>query len=268
VSAKEWATPLVLGLVTAGVLWVAVPQGGDGGDGGSLGGHGGTDTATGTSTDGPPAIVLPFQDGTGPAQANLTFVVLAPRGQAAAMDLINRSFAPPRQAEGLSWQEPTLGLYTATVPTCRTAESPMLRCDPYWAFGPWVVPRVHEMDPASPGPRLGVDGHNGTRITVHVFDETGLLAATNAPEHETEAFRGRSTPEPLPGGIWYVGDSPTAPNGTRHVPSAARPLFEQLRPLMHGLPVGGVASVRSDAFASVYGVLYVTVRIDALVKAP
>lgn len=262
---REWALPLLLGLLAAAALW-SVPhgpkEGGDGGNPASTQGPAHSATAT-SSASGIPPIVLPFGQGTGVDGGNLTFLVLAPHGKAAALADVNRSI-DPSQGQRLQWQEPEIAFYTQGTTACKPAGA---ACDPAWAFGYWPLPRSHGVLPET-RPLLGVDGYNGTRITVHVFDETGLLAATNAPENETYLFDGGSHPQQLPGGVWYVGANATAPNGTQPIPATARPLFQQLLPLMRGLPVGGVASVRSDAYASVYGPLYVTVRIDGLAYAP
>jgi hypothetical protein len=255
---REAALVAILALLAASGLWAA-PHGPAGHEAQP---QGTSTSSTGTTSSPGPAIVLPFAEGKAVDGGNLTFLVLAPRGKAAALDAVNHS-ASPIAAEDLEWQGSTLAFYRTPVSSC----PPRQACDPYWAFGPWPLPRFSGV-PKDTRPLLGVDGFNGTRITVHVFDETGLLAATNAPANQTAAFGGGSRPEQLPGGVWYVGANATAPNGTQPIPPLARPLFGQLLPMMRGLPVGGVASVRSDAYASLYGTLYVTVRIDGLVAAP
>ena len=45
-------------------------------------------------------------------------------------------------------------------------------------------------------------------------------------------------------------------------------LLAHMMPLLHGLPVGGVASIQTNAAVVVYGTLFVTVRVDGLVQAP
>lgn len=267
-SAKDWAVPLVLGLLAAAALWT-VPHGPkDGGEGsGEPTSTSHPASSTATSPSGVPAVLLPFGEGKAVDRGNLSFIVLAPQGKAAALRAFNES-SFPSSADGLQWQGDRLALYATPVSACPEPEPGMaIACDPAWAFGSWLLPRTYGVQPDT-RPLLGVDGHNATRITVHVFDETGLLAATNADANETARLAGASHPQRLPGGVWYVGANSTAPNGTQPVPALARPLFQELKPLMQGLPVGGVASVRSDAYASLYGTLYVTVRIDGLVQAP
>lgn len=281
-SAKEWAVPIALGLVTAGVLWVAVPQSGHEGphgDGPSSSTPTG-DPSTVTGSSGEPLFVFPFAESLGPERALTTFVVVAPAGRAAAERHLNATGQRFAGDDGgtwvkeLEWVAGRFALFTMnnTLDGLHSYGEGRqgVRADPEWAFAAWSMPKAKALTDweLEQVPRLGVDGHNGTRITVHVFDETGLLAATNAPANETGGFVGRSSPQQLPGGVWYVGSNATAPPGTRHIPSMARPLFDQLKPLMQGLPAGGVATIRSEAYASVYGVLYVTVRIDGLVEAP
>ena len=120
----------------------------------------------------------------------------------------------------------------------------------------------------SPGPRFGLEGYNATRVTVHVFDGDGELVASNGNASEKARLTGKFAPNDLPGGTWYLGDNATAPDGTRHLPAAARALLPQLRALLVGLPEGGVATTHTDALSGAYGRLYVTARIDQLVHAP
>jgi hypothetical protein len=261
---REWALPVILGLLAAAALWM-VPHGPKGDPGGPTA----TTSSSGTTTaSAEPAILLPFGSGQAVDQGSLSFLVLAPHGKAAALRAFNES-SFPSSADELQWQGDRLALYPVTQVNACPAPPPgtAVSCDPPWAFGQWLLPKAGGV-PASTRPLLGVDGYNGTRITVHVFDETGLLAATNADANETARLSGKAHPQQLPGGVWYVGANSTAPNGTQPVPATARALFQQLDPLMRGLPIGGVASVRSDAYAALYGTLYVTVRIDGLVWAP
>jgi hypothetical protein len=129
------------------------------------------------------------------------------------------------------------------------------------------LPRARAYPAGQEGPRLGRDGYNATRATIYVFDSRGLLAATNDSPGNWSRFGG--SPTTLDSALWYLGANGTAPNGTQEVPSFARPLLPQLRPQLEGLAVGGVASVRSNAYAGFgYGTLFITARIDALAYAP
>jgi hypothetical protein len=118
------------------------------------------------------------------------------------------------------------------------------------------------------GPFLGQAGYNATRVTVHVFNADGELVASNGNASEQARLKGRYTPEQLPGGVWYLGANATAPEGTQPLPAAARALLPQLRALLQGLPVGGVATTQTDALRALFGTLYVTAQVDELVHAP
>ncbi len=127
---------------------------------------------------------------------------------------------------------------------------------------------VLEVRQAPPGPRLGVAGYNGTRVTVHVFDADGELVASNGDASEQARLRGQFAAEQLPAGVWYLGANATPPNGTKALPLYARAFLGQMRPLLEGLPVGGVATTQTDALSGLYGRLYVTAQVEELVYAP
>lgn len=118
------------------------------------------------------------------------------------------------------------------------------------------------------GPRLGWGGYNGTRVTVHAFDARGELVFSNGDEAEQARLTRTLTPTQLPTGVWYLGANATAPPGTQKPPLAAQAFLPQVRHLIEGLPVGGVATTQTDALATWYGTLFVTLRVDELVHAP
>lgn len=258
--AREWAIPVALGILVAGALW-AMPGDGPGADGD------GSTTAPGSSTSatGPgPALLTPFEWGSALDQETLGFLLVAPRGRAAAEAELNQS--GPSFAQALDWTTANLATYETQVNACPEAPPGQgVSCDPPWAFGPWPLPKATGL-PNTTRPLLGVDGYNGTRATVYVFDERGLLAATNDDRGNWSRFPG--APTTMESAVWYIGANATAPNGTQHPPEFAKPLVERLRPLMEGLPVGGVATTRSNAYVSYLGTLFITMRIDGLVYAP
>lgn len=154
--------------------------------------------------------------------------------------------------------------------------------------GPWRTPHVamyvsvgfvaqclrhspcvatHELADADE-PRLGEDGYNGTQVTVHVFDAQAELVFSNGNTSEQARLTRTLSPEQLPAGTWYLGANSTAPPGTQRLPPAAAAFLGQVRPLIDGLPVGGVATTQTDALAAWYGTLYITLRVDELVFAP
>lgn len=258
--ARDWAIPVALGLVVAAGLW-ALPDG-----------EPPAETSVGTSstsTSWPAAtFVLPFPEGRGEAGTNLTFLVLAPQGRAAGEASLNATGFPAMK-EGLDWRGDRVAFYASpTVEEgCRDDNGTFVCSDPAWAFvSPWLVPKAIQLPPDDAGPRLGRDGHNATRATIYVFDSRGLLAATNDAKENLTRFAG--SPTTLDSALWYIGENGTAPNGTQKPPSFATPLLQKLRPLIEGLPVGGVASTQSNAYVSLYGTLFITARIDELAYAP
>lgn len=117
------------------------------------------------------------------------------------------------------------------------------------------------------GPRFGVEGFNATRLTVFVVDAKGFLVASNAPAADQARFAGGAGAEELPTGLWYLGNG-TAPDGVQVPPAADSAVVSRVARALQGLPVGGVATAKTDALAWAYGTLYVTVRIDDLQFAP
>jgi hypothetical protein len=258
--AREWGVALALGLVVAAGLW-AIP--GDGPE--DAGGDETTAPSASSSTTGPgPALLTPFEWGTAIDQATLDFLLVAPRGRAPAEAELNQSGLSFAQA--LAWRTPNLAVYETQVSACPQAPpGQAVSCDPAWAFGPWPLPKATGL-PNGTRPLLGIDGYNATRATIYVFNEQGLLAATNDAQENWTRFAG--SPTTMDPAVWYIGANATAPNGTSKPPSFAAPLVQKLRPLIEGLPVGGVATTSSNAYVGLYGTLFITARIDELVYAP
>lgn len=224
-TAREWLAPLGLGLLVAGGLMFV---------------HVAHPVAAPPSS---PDVVLPFSEGRS-AGGNLTFLVMAPHGTAAA----DAAFGPESPAL-VAWRNTRLGFCTL----------------PPRAAVPALMPQVLDVgDPAAP--RLGMGGYNATVATAYVFDSDGALLASNAPESEQARFTKGDFHE-LPGGAWYLGAG-SAPNGTVDPPPLARAVLQRLLPQLIGLPEGGVASDTSNAFVAFYGTLFITVRVDHLVDAP
>jgi hypothetical protein len=269
--AREWAIPVALGLVVAAGLWAV--------SGGDRNGGGDPDT-TPSATNAPapkPVLLAPFATSVGFEGTDARFLLVAPEGQAAAMAFLNAS-GQSDAARRLEWTGGNaqrgiankLAYYT--VPHAMTEGG--VPCTPGQtnpACPPGndslaAIPHAVSLPSGSEGPRLGLDGHNATRATLYVFDSRGLLAATNDEPVNWSRFPGApTTMEPA---VWYFGSNATAPNGTQKVPSFAAPLVQQMRPLMEGLPVGGVASAQSNAYVSLYGTLFITLRVDEIVYAP
>lgn len=256
--AREWAIPVALGLVVAAGLWAV--------SGGDRNGGGDTD-ATPSATNAPapkPVLLAPFGTSLGLEGTEARFLLVAPEGQAAAMASLNAS-GQSDAAQRLEWTGGNaqrgvankLAYYTAPHSSAQaTQDGDSLA----------TIPQAVSLPSGSEGPRLGLDGHNATRATLYVFDSRGLLAATNDAPGNWSRFAGApTTMEPA---VWYFGANDTAPDGTQKVPSFAAPLVQQMRPLMEGLPVGGVASAQSNAYVSLYGTLFITLRVDEIVYAP
>lgn len=170
-------------------------------------------------------------------------------------------------------------LYAAGGPLAQTLT--IVQPTPFVVLMPVVLPdgshestmalqgsTVAHLTAAEPGPRLLVDGFNATRVTAYIFDAEGVLHFTNA--NASDAARFKQAPggiTPLPNGTWYLGNGVT-PEGQERLPLAAQAILNQLRPLLVGLPEGGVATTQTNALVSFYGTLFVTIRVDELVYAP
>lgn len=115
---------------------------------------------------------------------------------------------------------------------------------------------------------FGHGGYNATRVTVHAFDEEGNLVLSNADAAEVARLSSGLAPDALPTGTWYLGANATPPAGTQRPPLYAAFLIDQVRPSLLGQPEGFVTSFPTDALATFYGRLYVTLHIDTLVHAP
>lgn len=116
--------------------------------------------------------------------------------------------------------------------------------------------------------RLGVDGYNATRVTVHVLDAEGELVFSNGNASDQERLVRNLTPQQLPAGVWYLGDNATAPAGTAKLPLAAQAFLGGYRDQLQGLDEGAVLTVQTDALKTWYGPLWITLRIEELVFAP
>jgi hypothetical protein len=258
---RDWAVPVALGLLVATGLWVASPDGP--GTGTSEGGTPGTTTHPASTL-----LLTPFTTSWGASGTNATFLVVAPKGQQAAEEGLN--------ATGLAWASPRLD-WTGGNPAKGVEHRLAFYSIGHSAGGcvggnatvcvpdGWPLPLANATHDAAP--RFGMAGYNATRATIYVFDSRGLLAATNDAPGNWSRFGG--APTTLDSALWYLGANATAPNGTEAVPSFAEALLPQLRPVLQGLEVGGVASARSNAYAGFgLGTLFITARIDELAYAP
>lgn len=258
---REWAIPVALGLVVAAGLW-ALPDGGDAPEG---------DDAPATDAPTPTPIVLaPFNESRGIPGTSARFLVVAPQGEAVAMARLNAS-GLATEAERLDWTggnrernvTDKLAFYERAHAGAACPRS--THCGPLGdQLSP--LPKSYALPDDEVGPRFGVDGYNATKATVYVFDARGLLLFTSDSEGNWSRFQG--PPTPFDAELWYLGANGTTPPGTEPVPEFARPLLPQLRPVLQGVPVGGVVSAQSNAYAAYFGTVFVTARVDALAYAP
>lgn len=253
-AAKEWLVPLLVGVAAfAGLSFLPEPH-----------------ASSGEHPE--PALVFPFtsinvtpQDllvrGTLPgAQVTLPVPLRPALAAGAPCPALAGSSFEGRLVTDFSLQLVCVGPGLAEVPLRGFAE------DTSFADARGHSLAVHLVRDA--GPRFGVDGYNATRLTVHVFDAAGELIASNAGPSEQARLTGTYAPEQLPSGLYYLGADATPPPGTEPLPRAARLLVGEMRPLLQGLPVGGVASTSSDALQALYGRLYITAQVDELAPAP
>jgi hypothetical protein len=198
--------------------------------------------------------------------------------------------------DGQSSQSYLLGVWADEVPLVQgawlldklyairgplTHALPIIQKSPYLVTLPATIPEgqqnstlllygqpIAQLHVADPGPRLLRDGYNATRVTAYVFDAQGVLLFSNAPPEGTARFDQGTGVTALPDGLWYLGANATRPEGAQRLPPAAMVIVDRLRPLLDGLPVGGVATAQTNVLVNLYGTLFVTVRIDELVYAP
>ncbi len=120
---------------------------------------------------------------------------------------------------------------------------------------------------AAPGEiRFGVDGFNATKLSFYAFNLDGEVLASSAPDADLARFRLSGAFIRLPDSVWYLGENATTPPGTARLPATLAPFLSQARPLLEGLPVGGVATVSTTHWA--LGELWLTARIDGLLQTP
>lgn len=260
-ATKDWAAPLVAAIVTFGGL-LALPdrQGDDHSNDGDLN-PGSPETASEGMV-----VAWAFEDPVArmPGRTELLGrIVELPEGVTCPQIV-------PRVGDyGPGF--PAIGTGNMTFDIhCPTPALAMLRIDITHDINRTFLALIDELyvRTAQDGPRLGEAGHNATRVTVHIFDGDGALVASNGNASEQARLGGDHAPQQLPGGVWYLGANETPPSGTQALPTAARALLPQLRGLLAGLPVGGVATTQTDALRGLYGTLYVTAQIDELVRAP
>jgi hypothetical protein len=258
---KAWAVPLLAGLLTAGALWMAVPDE----PANEEANHAPQSTPPSAPPTGEPTpLQFPFSASLGPANETTTFLVIAPRGNATGLARAFNQF-PNKQTSHYDWYSTHVAFVEErnNVEGCHI-EAMRVSC-PSQAFDAGFL--AGGIAPAD-GPRLLQGGYNATRVTAYVFDEAGLLLASNAQAADLLKYTLHGDFTRLPTVAWYLGANSTAPNGTVALPGFAKPLLDRVLPQLDGLPEGGVATARSNAYVNLFGTLFVTVRIDALVLAP
>jgi hypothetical protein len=264
VNAPWWGVALAIGLVGGALLWAVQPDpAGGGSDSDGLTSHGLTTTG---AQDVPPPLRFPFSAALGDPSQATTFVVLAPRGNVSGVRSAFLAF-PDIPTDHYVWQSPYLALATESnnATGCwMDAKAVRVLCPGGMFQDRFLVASAPPTNDT--GARLLHEGYNATKVTAYIFDEEGLLLASNA--NDTARFELHGDFIRLPSAAWYLGDNGTAPPGTTFLPGLAKPLVDKVRPELDGLPVGGVASTRSNAYVNYYGSLFVTVRIDSLVHAP
>lgn len=164
-----------------------------------------------------------------------TILIVAPDGAGPSGE------APPGAAH-IDWRTPFVG--TALALGCGAGSA---------------CPAFRASD-APPGPRLGSRGNDTARLSIYVFDDEGLLLASNAAPADRARFSQAASYRTIPDAWWYLGSGPT-PAGTRLIPSVAAAALDACWPTLVLLPVGGVATCDAD---SPLGHMFLTVRVEAL----
>jgi len=237
---RAWAIPVGLGLLAAGAAWWAFSSAG-GKDGGSA--------------EEEPDLVWVFEEGPVAVDGPHAVLAIAPKG--------NGPGAEVPETEGgerpdIGWETDFVGMAEADFHTLQCVRAPCPQPE-----GPWVLRQADEG-----AHQFGLEGYNATRLTFYAFNTEGQVLASNAPDGELARFELSEDFAAVPNVAWYLGTAQEAPEGTTKPPASIRALLSEARPLLEGLPEGGVASAATDEYEWLYGTLYLTVRIDALVYAP
>ena len=247
-ATKEWAVPVGLGLAVFGLLWFVHP-------------------APAHAPPGEGAMIVPFDAVT---------VVPTPIGNGSS-ELLLGIWREPVPVVGGTW---LMGRLTMTSAQGREG-LPILQKSPLVVELPAGLREgshgatllldnesLVQLLVAGPGPRFGMDGYNATRVTAYIFDEHGVLVASNADASNRSRFADGGDAQDLPDTVWYLGANESAPAGTEVLPAWGQAIASRLVPSLQGQPVGGVATTSSNALVALYGTLFITVQVDELVQAP
>lgn len=240
-SLREWLLPLVLGGLAAGAVLVLPSP--------DLPRHDPLPEAV----EEPLGLAWAFGDAVAPLDGTATLLAVGrPDARELQVSCLDGERSLPLHAE-------TRVLWRLEVPAgCRSLDG-AIRVDAADAAD--VVDAVE----AANGAVFGRDGHNATRVTVHVFNERGELLASSAGATDRNRFRLYGDFVTVSDRAWYLGDG-AVPDGMR-VPAG---YVEFARTRLAGLPVGGVGwgHVPQHEYDWLTGPLWVTARVDSVLPAP
>jgi len=240
---REWAVPVALGVVVAGGTWAWFQFGP---------GTGEVDDGTGPQPPHESELLYVFEDSPWVAAPwpgePADVLVIAPDANDA---YAGRGIDPGDG--GPVWWSPNVAIQQTTNGDIQCIKAP---CEPLQG------PAIHHVAPESAA--VFGAGYEAVNATLYVFDPLGHVVASNIAEGNITRFEVADDFFDLPTGTWYLGEGP-APPGTEELPPWIK---EIARPLLEGLPVGGVATLRADQhrYSWLTGELFLTARVEGLVR--
>lgn len=118
--------------------------------------------------------------------------------------------------------------------------------------------------PGKPAASTEEPGTDTLRVTFFLFDGAGFLLATNTPRTTWSAFDLHGDFSYVPDQVWHIGSGP-APDGARKVPAYR----DTVRGLLDGATVGSVHSgvLVQHEYEWYLGPVWLTVRVEGITPA-
>lgn len=249
-AASEWAVPVVLGLVAAGLAYAFVPE--------DVHLPRSSDESTGRPEG--PYVLMP---GAGAADHNTTLLAFddAPGHGLGGVLTIHRG----RVQDGVLLADEA-GWLCGAAGGKTVGGAPDAGCPAGDGTLEAGAAFPIELAVAAPLPdtRIG-PGHLTADVTFLAFTSSGHLIASNAPLPEREHYDLHGQFTSASQNTWHVGEGPPPPG------ASTVPLHRDLvREALTGTPAGGVQSVvlEDHAYDWALGPVWVTARVDAVGVSP